>query len=189
MTVWNGNRTLWQNRASAMVPHQSWRFGVKFRELRDQEIDFVFELLSEEIISITLPTFKDTVTTRNFINTRRSYITGRDTTGSISIKFNIRPLGNPMYNILNMAYMNWDNGGNGMNAKTYLEPWRTFGSVEITMFGTGADAATQKQITLQNVLITDVNISDLNYESNDKVTCSMNMHYDNWYWSGIDHTA
>ena len=189
MTVWNGNRTLWQNRASAVVPHLSWRFGVKFRELRDAEMDYVFELLSEEIISITMPTFKDTVSTRNFMNSRKSFITGRDITGSIAIKFNIRPMGNPLYDILSQSELKWDNGGNGLNVKTYLYPFRTFGAVEITMLGSGADAATQKQLTLQNVLITDASISDLNYESNDKVTGSMTLHYDNWYWSEIDHTV
>lgn len=187
MSVWNGNRSLWINRASAVTPQASWRFAVTF--VPEGGENDALEFLSEEIISITLPTFKDTVVTRNFMNTRYSYITGRDITGTVTIRFNVRPLANPIYDILNMAHFNWDTGTAGLNEKVYLDfnGHRQFKSVEITMLPTAGDFAMQKQITLQNVLVVDYKMDDLNYENNTKVTGSVTLHYDNWFWSNTDH--
>lgn len=187
MTAFVGNKMHWMNTTSRIVPHTTWRFGVRFYLSTDASENTSLEILPEEIISIGLPTFKDTVSVRNFMNTRRSYNTGRDTTGQITIRFNTHSMYNPLFNVLNMTYMD-PNNGSQLFTRHYLDCMRQFDKVEITLLPYDASNALQKQITLQDVHVVDMNADELNYESNSKLTVSLTLQYSLWYWSNIDHT-
>lgn len=186
MAAFIGSNVHYTNITSAITPHQVWRFGVRFYLSYDGTANDSLEILPEELISTTLPTFKDTVSTRNFMNSRRSYNTGRDTTGTINMQFNTHPMYNPLFNVLNMMYMD-PNTGSQLFTRAYLDKYRQFDRVEITMLSSDASNAVQKQITLQNVHVVDLSATELNYEGNAKLTVTLQLHYDLYYWSIIDH--
>ena len=178
----------WVSVTSPLTPHQTWRFGVRFYSYYDpyKSQNLSVDILPEELISITLPTFKDTVSTRNFMNSRRSYNTGRDTTGTVTIRFNTHPMYNPLYDALNMSHADIFNGPTVVT-RAYLDEFRQFDRVEITLISSDASMCVQKQITLHNVHTVDINADELNYESNGKLTVTLTLHYDLAFWSGIDH--
>ncbi len=187
MAAFIGSNMHYAASTSPIVPHQTWRFGVRFYLSTDGSENDSLEILPEEIISITLPTFKDTVSTRNFMNTRRSYNTGRDTTGNITIRFNTHPMFNPLFDVLNMSHFD-PNTGSQLVKRVYLDKYRQFDKIEITMLSSDASNSCQKQITLQSVHVMDISADELNYESNGKLTVTLQLHYDLWYWSIIDHS-
>ena len=186
MAAFIGSNVHYMAMTSPITPHQVWRFGVRFYLSYDGSENDSLEILPEELISTTLPTFKDTVSTRNFMNSRRSYNTGRDTTGSITMRFNTHPMYNPLYNVLNMMYMD-PNTGSQLFTRAYLDKYRQFDKVEITLLSSDASNAVQKQLTLQNVHVVDLSADELNYESNSKLTVTLQLHYDLYYWSIKDH--
>lgn len=198
MTAFNGAYTIYHQIASTITPHTTWRYGVRFFNERDgaygkareavADEDVVLDLLPDEIISISMPTFKDTVSTRNSMNTRRSYNTGRDYTGQVTIKFNMHPMYNPLYDTCRMSEFNVDSGS-AFVKRVYLDSFRRFNAIEISLLSSEASMATQKQIVLQNVHSVDLNYDGLDYESDSKLTVTLNAKYDMWYWSTIDHIA
>lgn len=198
MAAFNGAYTQYHQIASAITPHTTWRYGVRFFNERDGaygrareaiiDEDVVLELLPDEVISITMPTFKDTVSTRNSMNSRRSYNTGRDYTGQITIKFNMHPMYNPLYDVFRMSEFNVDAGSTFVQ-RVYLDSFRRFNAIEISLLSSEASMATQKQIVLQNVHSVDLNYDGLDYESDSKLTATLTAKYDMWYWSTIDHIA
>lgn len=196
MAAFNGPKVHYQQVTSIVTPHTTWRFGVRFFKERNgyygqataelQEEDISLEILPDEIISIGLPTLKDTVSVRNFMNTRRSYVTGRNMHGSFSMKFNVHPMFNPLYDIYSMKAFNL-NQGSQLIPRVYLDSFRRFNAIEISLLSSDASNAIQKQIVLQNVHNVDINADELNYESDGKLTVTIQAEYDNWYWSKIDH--
>lgn len=198
MAAFNGPKMHYHQVTSAITPHTTWRFGVRFFNERDgyygtarvdtHENDTVLEILPDELISISMPSFKDTVSVRNFMNTRRSYNTGRNTRGQVTIKFNTHPLYNPLYDTYNMSEFNVDSGSQ-LFKRVYLDSFRRFNAIEITLLSSDASNATQKQIVLQNIHSIDINADELNYESESKLTVTVTAEYDMWYWSQTDHIA
>lgn len=198
MAAFNGPKMHYQQVTSAITPHTTWRFGVRFFNERDghygiarvdtQDYDTVLDILPDELISISLPSFKDTVSVRNFMNTRRSYNTGRNTRGQITIKFNTHPMYNPLYDAFNMSEFNVDSGSQ-LFKRVYLDSFRRFNAIEITLLSSEASQATQKQLVLQNIHSIDINADELNYESETKLTVTLTAEYDMWYWSKTDHIA
>lgn len=196
MAAFNGPKVHYTQVTSLLTPHTTWRFGVRFFNERDghyglarvdtQEEDVVLEILPDELISISLPTLKDTVSVRNFMNTRRSYNTGRNMRGGITMKFNTHPMFNPIHDAMNMKAFNL-NQGSQLIPRVYLDSYRRFNAIEITLLGQDASNSEQKQIVLQNVHNVDLNADELNYESEGKLTVTMTAEYDNWYWSTTDH--
>ncbi len=73
MAAFIGSNIHYMAMTSPITPHQVWRFGVRFYLSYDGSENDSLEILPEELISTQLPTFKDTVSTRNFMNSRRSY--------------------------------------------------------------------------------------------------------------------
>ena len=198
MAAFNGPKVHYHQVTSLVTPHTTWRFGVRFFLERNghyglataevQNEDVVLEILPDEIISIGLPTIKDTVSVRNFMNTRRSYNTGRNMHGSFNMKFNVHPMFNPLYDVYSMKAFNL-NEGSQLVPRVYLDSFRRFNAVEISLLSSDASNAIQKQIVLQNVHFVDINADELNYESESKLTVSIQCEYDNWYWSQIDHIS
>lgn len=198
MAAFNGSYTIYHQIASAIMPHTVWRYGVRFFNERDgaygrareavENQDTVLELLPDEVISISMPTYKDTVSTRNSMNTRRSYNTGRDYTGQVTIKFNMHPLYNPLYDTFRMSEFNVDSGSTFVK-RVYLDSFRRFNAIEISLLSSEASMATQKQIVLQNIHSVDLNYDGLDYEADGKLTVTLTAKYDMWYWSTIDHIA
>lgn len=196
MAAFNGPKVHYQQVTSLINPHTTWRFGVRFflerngnfglatAEVHQQDISL--EILPDELISISLPTIKDTVSIRNFMNTRRSYNTGRNMRGSFNMKFNVHPLFNPIYDVYNMNAFNL-NKGSQLKPRVYLDSFRRFNAVEISLLSSDASNAIQKQIVLQNIHFVDINADELNYESEGKLTVTIQCEYDNWYFSTIDH--
>ena len=98
MAAFNGPKIHYHQLTSLVTPHTTWRFGVRFFMERNGHYglatvdtgaeDVVLEILPDELISIGMPTLRDTVSVRNFMNTRRSYNTGRNMRGTINLKFN-----------------------------------------------------------------------------------------------------
>lgn len=197
MAEFNGPYLHYEQVTSMVTPHTTWRFGVRFFSEREghyglarvdtQQQDVVLEILPDELISISLPTFKDTVSVRNFMNTRRSYNTGRNMRGSITLKFNMHPLFNPLYDVYTMKEFNL-NSGSQLIPRVYLDSFRRFNAIEISILGAASMSSVQKQIVLQNVHSVDWNFDELNYESESKLTVTLTAEYDHWYWSKIDHT-
>ena len=196
MAAFNGPKVHYQQVTSLINPHTTWRFGVRFFLERNghygsattevQQEDVSLEILPDELISIGLPSIKDTVSIRNFMNTRRSYNTGRNMHGSFNMKFNVHPLFNPIYDVYSMKAFNL-NEGSQLKPRVYLDSFRRFNAVEISLLSSDASNAIQKQIVLQNVHFVDINADELNYESEGKLTVSIQCEYDNWYFSTIDH--
>lgn len=198
MAAFNGAYTIYHQIASTITPHTVWRYGVRFFNERDgaygrareavTDEDVVLDLLPDEVISISMPTYKDTVSTRNSMNTRRSYNTGRDYTGQVTIKFNMHPMYNPLYDAFSMSEFNVDSGSTFVK-RVYLDSFRRFNAIEISLLSSEASMATQKQIVLQNVHSIDLNYDTLDYEADSKLTATLTAKYDMWYWSTIDHIA
>lgn len=196
MAAFNGPKVHYHQVTSLVTPQTTWRFGVRFFKERNghyglataelQEEDVSLEILPDEIISIGLPTVKDTVSVRNFMNTRRSYNTGRNMRGSFNMKFNVHPMFNPLYDIYSMKAFNL-NQGSQLIPRVYLDSFRRFNAIEISLLSSDASNAIQKQIVLQNVHNVDINADELNYETDGKLTVTIQAEYDNWYWSTIDH--
>lgn len=196
MAAFNGPKMHYHQLTSLVTPHTTWRFGVRFFMERNGHYglatvdigaeDVVLEILPDELISISMPTLRDTVSVRNFMNTRRSYNTGRNMRGTINLKFNTHPLFNPIHDALSMNAFNL-NQGSQIIPRVYLDAYRRFNAIEITLLSSDASNAAQKQIVLQNIHIVDLNADELNYESEGKLTISMSVEYDHWYWSSIDH--
>lgn len=196
MAAFNGPKMHYHQVTSTITPHTTWRFGVRFFNERDgyygtarietQKEDVVLEILPDELISISLPSFKDTVSVRNFMNTRRSYNTGRNTRGQITLKFNTHPLYNPLHDVFSMGEFNVDSGSQ-LVKRVYLDSFRRFNAIEITLLSSEASQATQKQLVLQNIHSLDIHADDLNYESESKLTVTLTAEYDMWYWSKTDH--
>jgi len=192
----NGPKVHYELATSLVAPHTTWRFGVRFYSERDsyygtgrietQQNDVVLQILPDELISISMPTIKDTVSVRNFMNTRRSYNTGRNFHGTITLKFNTHPLFNPLYDVYRMKEFNF-NEGSQLVQRVYLDSFRRFNTIEVTLLSSDASNAIQKQIVLQNIHFVDINADELNYESEGKLTVTITATYDNWYWSTTDH--
>lgn len=196
MAAFNGPKVHYHQHTSLINPHTTWRFGVRFflernghygsATVEEQREDVSLEILPDELISINLPTIKDTISIRNFMNTRRSYNTGRNMHGSFNMKFNVHPLFNPIYDVYSMKEFNL-NSGSQLKPKVYLDSFRRFNAIEISLLSSDASNAIQKQIVLQNIHLLDINADELNYETEGKLTISIQAEYDNWYYSTIDH--
>jgi hypothetical protein len=186
MSLFTGNQSVYGLTTSALTPHTVWRFALRFYLSSDGMPNDSLELLTDEAISITMPTIKDTVSTRNFMNTRRSYNTGRNTVGQVDLRFNTHSMYNPLFNVLNWSHLD-PNTGSQLVTRAYLDEYRQFDTVEITILPNAADCAMQKQLTLQNVHHVTGTADQLNYEGNTKFTVSLSLQYDLHYWSNIDH--
>lgn len=165
------------------------------------------------VTSCTLPGHETEIVTRNYFGSEKSYPILRKYGGDCEMRFDIRAENDDNATLYRITQVNTRKLVDGADRIIYhpevelrapdqyaeIVPMARFQKVTIglinktKMYGSGDDATQKKyhsQYDLHNCIVTSFKFDNgLDYNSEDKLTCSLTLHYDIWsYHSDVDVT-
>lgn len=155
---------------NASDPQPGWLFNIWFQSEASCASDTLKNLIP---LNISLPKYETVVVERNFLGTAKSYPINRKYSGDTDMEFIVRTEDDNPELFTHLASINQTQQG-----FKHYELDRTFNKIVVeTVDRTGQVNSRYKYF---NVIITEFSLSDLSYDGEDMVKCTLSFHYDFW---------
>lgn len=151
-------------------PQPTWLFNIVFQSDTPNADETLKDLIP---ISVGLPTYETILTTRSFLGTEKSYPIMRKYSGDTDMEFIIRTANenDELFKIL--ASIKQTQFG-----YKHFELDRTFNKMIVQIIDKRGNISTTYKY--YNIIITKFDLTNLSYEGEDMMKCTLSLHYDFW---------
>lgn len=167
--------SIWENSAIGMEilsdPQPGWLFDITFLSRHGEDM---YEQIKNLVpISIELPKYETQYVTQMFLGTERSYPINRKYSGDTTLEFYVRveDENQGIYNFLARLQQN-------RMSFPHYERDMTFDKIVLTMRDRKLQSTTK--YTYINCILTNFEMGQMSYESEEMIKCSLSYHYDFW---------
>ena len=170
MSIWKAH----ENTFNWSDPQPNWMFEVSF--LSNDGTD----LQLNDLLPITadLPKYETQIIQRNFLGTEKSFAINRKFSGDMSMEFYMR-VEHDREELLNTVSGLLDRPKQPMDPWYHNELDRTIDKIKVELKDRKGN--TRQIYTFMNCIISNFSMTELSYEGEEQVKCTLEWHYD--YWS------